>query len=638
MTLFASLLNSPELGHFALSMGCASELALALCACAATLKTNPKVMLCARLLAWFSFALIAFSFVELMGAFAFDNFSLKIVYFNSAKTEPLFFKVTGAWGNHEGSTLLWVVLLSFFGALTALLKPSSQSASTLSTMGVLGFLFSLFCETSSNPFLRLDGFPTDGLGINPLLQDLGLALHPPILYMGYVGMSVAYAAACSALFKGELTLEWANFIRKATLAAWAFLTAGIALGSWWSYYVLGWGGYWFWDPVENASLIPWLSATASIHALCALRKNSALKIWVLFLSLISFAFAVSGTFLVRSGILNSVHAFAADPRRGIFILVLLFVVLGAGVALLAVRAKHFETQPTKFAFWSRENGLLVNNALLSILCIIVLFGTLYPALIQLVSQQSISVGKPFFDTVCTPFAFVLLAGTGLSFFLPWQGLKPSELLKSITAPLALSIASFILSYFFISELWISCSIALCIWILSAALTSYFQRNHSHLTVGATICHIGCAVSMLGIVGMSQSQSDIVQLPVEESALVAGKLWKLNSVETIKRPDYIAYRATISVSKNGKDICTLHPERRFFLRQRQANSFVAIHTNLIQDYYAVLAKPETVGNAKEWILRLHYNPLAPFIWIGACLMALGAFISIAFKKLFKLGSI
>ncbi|GBQ76583.1 cytochrome c-type biogenesis protein CysK [Komagataeibacter xylinus NBRC 15237] len=589
------------------------------------------------------------SFACLIHAAITNDFSVQNVAANSAVSKPLLYKITGVWGNHEGSVLLWAMILSMCGGAVALFGrnlPSALQARVIAVLGGVAAGFELFCLTTSNPFARVWPAPMDGQGMNPLLQDPGLAFHPPILYTGYVGFAVPFAFAIAALIEGRVDAAWGRWVRPWAVAAWCFLTCGIAMGSWWSYYVLGWGGYWFWDPVENASLIPWLTGTALVHSAIVVEKREALKIWTVLLAIGTFSFSLSGTFLVRSGILNSVHAFANDPARGVFILGLLALVIGGSLLLFAIRAPQL-TAGGLFAPVSREGLLVLNNILLCSICAVVLTGTMYPPFMSLLFGKTISVGKPFFDATTIPLAIPLMVFMGFGPMMPWKRAQMWPVLRRLWWAACVTAVALVVATFQIREILPVLATATAVWVIcsSAAdiaerlrlfrqpLGQSWQRARSlpRAVFGAALAHAGVGIVVLGIAGMSQAAHRIVEVHVGQSEMLAGDSWTLTDVKPAEGPNYTALVATIEVRHNGRLITTLHPSKRTFASQHQTTTEVAIHTNLMADIYGVLGDKHGDDANPTYVLRLHYNPLAPWMWLGGLIMAFGGALSLSDRR-------
>ncbi|WP_075595328.1 heme lyase CcmF/NrfE family subunit, partial [Novacetimonas hansenii] len=468
---------NPELGNFALALACGIAAGQAILPLIGAQRRDPRLMALAPALAVGQMLCLITSFACLIHAAITNDFSVQNVAANSAVDKPLLYKITGVWGNHEGSVLLWAMILSICGGAVALFGrnlPSALQARVIAVLGGVAAGFELFCLLTSNPFARVWPAPMDGQGMNPLLQDPGLAFHPPILYTGYVGFAVPFAFAIAALMEGRVDAAWGRWVRPWAVAAWCFLTCGIALGSWWSYYVLGWGGYWFWDPVENASLIPWLTGTALVHSAIVVEKREGLKIWTVLLAIGTFSFSLSGTFLVRSGILNSVHAFANDPARGIFILGLLALVIGGSLLLFAMRAPQLTTGGL-FAPVSREGLLVLNNILLCSICAVVLTGTMYPPFMSLLFGKTISVGKPFFDATTIPLAIPLMAFMGFGPMMPWKRAHMWPVLRRLWWAAALALVALVIAVVRMRDILPILATALAVWVIASSATDIVER-------------------------------------------------------------------------------------------------------------------------------------------------------------------
>lgn len=634
----------PEEGHYALALACVLALFQGI---APFLKRQGRPSFFSPLtpgFAWAHALALLLAFMCLMLAALRDDFSVQNIAENSALAKPLFYKITGIWGNHEGSILLWIVLLGLCSACVSFIHTRHQN--TLSrlkrhALGVLGLIsagFDLFCLLTSNPFARLFPMPADGMGMNPLLQDPGLAVHPPLLYAGYVGFVVPFAFAIAALIDGQLTRLWATLVRPWVLVAWALLTCGIALGSWWSYYVLGWGGYWFWDPVENASLIPWLSGTALLHSILVVEKRQSLRIWTALLALATFSFSLSGTFLVRSGILNSVHSFANDPTRGVFILTLLALVVGGALTLFAWRAPSLHDE-SSFTPLSRESALVLNTLFLCTLCAVVLTGTLYPPFIQLLLGHTLSVGKPFFDSTTIPLTIPLLIAMGIGPALPWLHGSLRTTCKRLYPAFLCTCAACIPAFVFLPDRMAALCAVLALWVISSSVLALFHQlrvaTHpfrlSRKIWGMTLAHIGVGVTILGLCGMSAAHHTIVASRLGEHQSLDGLDWQLVSVTDHPGPNYDARVAELRVSRHGHPIAQLHPALRVFSHPHQTISQVAIRSFLTGDLYAVLGSTEHEGQETRYILRLHHNPLAPWIWLGGLIMAGGGLMACPFGR-------
>ncbi len=635
----------PELGHFALAIACALAFAQVIIGIWGAHRRDMRLMAATPGLAIGQFLALAGASLALVLAAAGDDFSVVNIAENSAVAKPLLYKITGTWGNHEGSILLWGLILGICGALVAGFGRNLPSAMRARVLGVLGGTsagFLLFCLLTSNPFLRSFPAPVDGRGMNPLLQDPGLAFHPPILYMGYVGFAVPFAFAVAALLEGRIDAAWGRWVRPWALVSWCFLTCGIAMGSWWAYYELGWGGYWFWDPVENASLMPWLTGTALVHSAIVVEKRESLKIWTVLLAIGTFSLSLSGTFLVRSGILNSVHAFAQDPARGVFILGLLGLVIGGSLLLFALRAPLLRSGGI-FAPVSREGALVMNNILLCSVCAVVIVGTMYPPFADLLLGQKISVGAPFFNATVLPLAIPLFAAMAVGPLLPWKRGRLWPLVEHAwwAAVIAMIVAGVSLIGMRVLP---ALAFGVAAWLVLGSFAEVVERTLLFrapvansvrrarglpvAVLGAAIAHAGMGVTVAGIAGMSLASNKIVEARPGDHFKVGGYEWTLISIDDATGPNYAARVASIAVTKDGRQIALMHPSRRNFESQNQTTTDVAIRTNLMRDLYAVLGD-ERDGSA---VLRLHVNTLAPWIWLGGVIMAFGGGLSLADRRL------
>jgi len=631
----------PELGHFALILALAVALVQGTLPLIGASRGDLRLMALGRTAALTQAFLVLLAFGALTQAYVTSDFSVLNVVDNSHSAKPLLYKISGVWGNHEGSMLLWALILALFGAAVAVFGnnlPDTLRSRVLAIQALIGVGFLAFLLFTSNPFARVFPAPPDGNGLNPLLQDPGLAFHPPLLYLGYVGYSVTYAFAVAALLEGRVDAAWARWVRPWALAAWCFLTLGIALGSWWAYYILGWGGFWFWDPVENASLMPWLAGTALLHSAIVVEKRDALKSWTVLLALLAFSLSLLGTFLVRSGVLTSVHAFAQDPSRGMFILAFLLLVTGGGLALYAWRAPQLQGgglfQPV-----SREGALILNNLLLCTLAATVLLGTLYPLFLDLLTGNKVSVGPPFFNATFVPLCAPLFAALCVGPFLGWKRAELWPALMRLRIALVVSLAAIVVAMTMIDSRSTLAALAFGfgVWLIVGSLASLSDRVRSgtlrtipRSTLGMVIAHASLGVVVLGSVATSSWNTELMQtMKPGDRIAFAGYSVVLDRMEEVRGPNYIAERATLNVSVGGKPYTVLQPERRLFTVQRRQVAETAIQTNLLRDFYATLGE----GDPKQgWVIRLYLNPLAPWIWLGAALCALGGFVSLSDRRL------
>ena len=634
-----------ELGHFGLALAVAFAVVQGILPMWGAHRGDSRLMQAAPAVALGQMVALGVSFGCLVWASVTDDFSVLNIAENSHTLKPLLYKITGAWGSHEGSILFWCLILALCGGAVALFGgplPAALRARVIAVLGLTACGFELFTLIESNPFARLWPAPANGRDMNPLLQDPGLAFHPPILYAGYVGFAIPFAFAVAALIEGRVDAAWGRWVRPWTLAAWCCLTGGIALGSWWSYYVLGWGGYWFWDPVENASLLPWLTGTALLHSAIVVEKREALRTWTVLLAIATFALSLSGTFLVRSGILNSVHSFANDPARGVFILGLLGLLIGGSLLLFALRAHRLGASGL-FAPVSREGGIVLNNLLLCAIAAVVLTGTLYPLFADLLIHEKISVGPPFFQATVLPLAAPVFAVMTIGPALSWKraALGPALIRFWWVALVALAVGLFAtIGMHALPAL----AMGAAVWMILGAFAEIIERIRLFRvplaasarrlfalplsTFGTTLGHAGLGVTVLGLAGMSMSSEQIVLVRPGESVKLAGYDWKLVDLHDARGPNYNARVATIDISRDGVPIVTLAPERRSFTTQTMTTTEAKIHSNMFRDLYAVLGE-ERDGAA---VLRLHDNVLAPWIWLGALVMAAGGACSLADRRL------
>jgi len=626
----------PELGQFALLLALGIALAQSVLSLYGAARRHPGFIAVARPAAQGQFLFVAFAFLCLVWSFLDNDFSVLNVANNSNSRLPTAYRIAAAWGSHEGSLLLWVLMLSFWMLAVSVFSrslPDDMVARILGVMGLIAVGFLSFMLFTSNPFERLLPAAPDGRDLNPLLQDPGMVFHPPMLYMGYVGFSVAFAFAIAALLDGRLDASWARWSRPWTTAAWVFLTLGIALGSFWAYYELGWGGWWFWDPVENASFMPWLVGTALIHSLAVTEKRGAFKSWTVLLAILAFSLSLLGTFLVRSGVLTSVHAFATDPKRGVFILAFLAVVIGGSLALYAWRASKV-VPGGRFELLSRESMLLVNSVLMLVACGAVLLGTLYPLFLDALGLGKISVGPPYFDSVFAPLMApaVLLAAAGP--LLAWRKGDGAQLARRLrwAAVAALVLALFAPLAFGKWAALTAAGLFLAFWIIAGALSALYLRLRSGAGIGSAflgmlLAHAGVGVFIVGVtlVKSYESERDLRMAP-GESAELGGYQFRFEGVREVAGPNYAAARAQVLVTRDGTTVARLAPEKRIYHVQRNPMTEAAIDAGIARDLYVSLGEavaPESAGGAAgAWTLRVHVKPFVRWIWFGCLLMALG----------------
>jgi cytochrome c-type biogenesis protein CcmF len=591
------------------------------------------------------FALLLASFAALTHAFVTSDFSVKLVVLNSHSLKPMLYKVTGVWGNHEGSMLLWVLILSLFGASASWFGsnlPILLRTRVLSVQGAIGVAFLAFIIFTSNPFERVQIPPFDGQDLNPLLQDPGLAFHPPFLYLGYVGLSMAFSFAVAALLEGRIDAAWGRWVRPWTLAAWIFLTVGIALGSWWAYYELGWGGFWFWDPVENASFMPWLLAAALLHSAIVVEKRETLKSWTVLLAILAFGFSLIGTFIVRSGVLTSVHAFANDPERGLFILIILGIFMGGALILFSIRAGAMEAQGV-FSIFSRETALVTNNLLLAVSAFVVFFGTIWPLVAELFFDRKLSVGPPFFNAAFTPFMILLGLVLPIGSTLPWKRAKILKPLKKLLPvfTFCICLSGFVWSIQTGQSLIGPIGVFLGSWIVIGASIDLLSKLGKSLKItrliflpradyGKFFAHVGLGVTMFAISAVScWEKEDIRVVNVGGSWTIGAYNLKLKEVLNVRGPNYFSTMGVITVSKRGVELTTLRPEKRNYPIAQMATTEAAIDYRIFRDLYVVLGDQQS---DKAWTVRTYLKPFTNWIWSGCALMALGGFLSLTDRRL------
>ena len=630
-----------ELGHFALILALCMALVQTILPIAGAARGNAAWMAAARPAAWAQFLMVGTAFAALTYAFIVHDFSVAYVAHNSNLSLPLQYRISAVWGAHEGSLLLWVTILSVWSVAVSMFSRSLPEITAARVLGVMGFVsigFLLFLLLTSNPFDRLVPVPMNGRDLNPLLQDFGLVIHPPMLYMGYVGFSVAFSFAIAALLGGSLDAAWARWSRPWTTVAWVFLTIGIALGSWWAYYELGWGGWWFWDPVENASFMPWLVGTALIHSLAVTEKRGAAKNWTLLLAIFAFSLSLLGTFLVRSGVLTSVHAFATDPERGVFILAFLGVVVGGSLTLYAWRAPAVKSA-AHFAPLSRETFLLSNGLLFVVACATILLGTLYPLVMDAFNLGKISVGPPYFNAVFVPLMIPVVLLMAVGPLVRWKHQQVGALLKPLGILLATSIAlgGLLLAMFTETKpVMVGVALSLAVWVLLASLLDLKRklanRGFKDLRLGyygMLVAHLGTAVTVVGISCTSyfSIEKDVRMAPGE--ALVLGDYhFTFTGVEETQGPNYLARSGEIRVERDGELLTLLRPEKRTYQVQRNPMTEAAIDAGFTRDLYVALGEPLDNG---AWSVRVYVKPFVRWIWLGAIIMALGGLLSVLDRR-------
>jgi cytochrome c-type biogenesis protein CcmF len=637
-----------ELGHFALILAFMVAIVQMIVPLIGAQKRWPGWMAVAEPAANAQFLLTAFAFGALVYAFATSDFSLRVVVMNSHSAKPLLFKITGTWGNHEGSLLLWVLIVSLFGAMAAWFGgnlPPTLRARVLAVQGSIGVAFFAFILFTSNPFLRLAVPPFDGQGLNPLLQDYGLALHPPFLYLGYVGLSVTFSFAIAALIEGRVDAAWGRWVRPWTLAAWVFLTIGIALGSWWAYRELGWGGVWFWDPVENASFMPWLLAGALLHSAVVVEKRESLKSWTILLAILAFGFSLIGAFIVRSGLLTSVHAFASNPGRGLFLLGILVVFTGGGLTLFSMRGRALEARGV-FSIVSRESALVVNNILLTVGCAVVFIGTMWPLLAEMFFERKLSVGAPFFDAAFTPFMVVLGLVLPLGSVMPWKRARISRVMWSLRYAFGLSLALAVLAWsvqsgrsalgpfgLFLGS-WVVFGAILDLWARTGRGTDILARLGRMIRLpradwGKSVSHIGIGITMLSMAGvLAWSLEDIRVAQVGEPFEVGAYTLTLEEVKRLEGPNYFSTTGYVKLERDGKMLALLEPEKRIYPVAGTPTTEAAIDSRFLRDVYVVIGD-EQEGEA--WTVRTYVKPLIEWLWGGFILMALGGVLSLSDRR-------
>ncbi|WP_114966014.1 heme lyase CcmF/NrfE family subunit [Alkalilacustris brevis] len=636
-----------ELGHFALILAFMIAIAQALIPLVGAHKGWRSWMAVAQPMASAQFFLVTFSFAALTWAFVTSDFSVDLVVNNSHTDKPMIYKISGVWGNHEGSMLLWVLILTLFGASAAWFGsnlPDSLRARVLAVQSSITVAFMAFTLFTSNPFLRLGLPPFNGTDLNPLLQDPGLALHPPFLYLGYVGLSMAFSFAVAALIEGRVDAAWGRWVRPWTLAAWVFLTIGIALGSWWAYYELGWGGFWFWDPVENASLMPWLFAAALLHSAIVVEKREALKSWTILLAILAFGFSLIGTFIVRSGLLTSVHAFAMDPERGIFILMILGVFMGGALTLFALRAPAMEARGV-FATVSRESALVMNNVLLAVSSFVVFVGTMWPLVAEMLFDRVLSVGPPFFNMAFSPFFVGLAAILPIGAMLPWKRGDLRRTMQPLWPILLLSMAMGALVWAMqtgrsalgpvgvLLGLWVVLGAGADLWSRTGrgALAGRLGRLRRvpRADWGKATAHAGLGITVFAVAGLIAWESEDIRVAqIGETFSHDGYEITLADVRNVEGPNYHSTMGFMEVHRNGRHVATLTPEKRIYPAAGMPTTEAGIDYGLFRDVYLVLGDPQAGGG---WAVRTYIKPFANWLWAGSAIMALGGLLSLSDRR-------
>jgi cytochrome c-type biogenesis protein CcmF len=640
----------PELGHYALVLALALALVQATVPIYGARRGDVALMGVAGATAVAQFLFVAISFAALTACYVLSDFSVVNVFENSHSMKPLIYKFSGVWGNHEGSMLLWVLILSVFGALVAIFGtnlPERLKANVLGVQSWIAAAFYLFILVTSNPFLRIAQAPFEGRDLNPILQDPGLAIHPPMLYFGYVGFSISFSFAIAALIEGRIDAAWARWVRPWTLLAWMFLTGGIAMGSYWAYYTLGWGGWWFWDPVENASLMPWIAGTALLHSAVVMEKRNALKVWTLLLAILAFSLSLIGTFLVRSGVLTSVHAFASDPTRGVFILMILVFFIGGGLALFAWRAPLLK-QGGLFAPISREGALVFNNLFLVSACATIFVGTLYPLALEAITGEKISVGAPFFNATFGPLFIPLLVVVPFGPLMAW---KRGDLLGVAQRLLgAAGVAVIAIAVTFAAEgggpVLVPFAIGLALFVITGALTDLVERTGllkvpfktafaravglPRSAWGTAFAHMGLGVTLLGIVGETQMGTErIAEVKPGETISIRRNDLHFDGITSRQGPNYSEMAAHFTVRRMGEVVGEMVPSKRTFPSRNSGTTESALMTRGAGQLYLSLGDPNPDGSIA---VRLYNKPLVLLIWLGAVVMVIGGGLSLSDRRL------
>ncbi len=629
-----------ELGNFALIVALMAAIWQAIFPLVGTVRGDHALAAGSTNSALAQLALIAFAFGCLTIAYAQSDFSVANVVQNSHSAKPFIYKLTGVWGNHEGSMLLWVLILAVFGAAVAMTRAGSLKVITLAAQGAIAAAFIAFVLFTSNPFSRVLPAAPDGMDLNPLLQDPGLIIHPPFLYLGYVGYSVTFAYAIAGLIRGRIDADWARAVRPFALAAWVFLTIGIAIGSWWAYYELGWGGFWAWDPVENASFMPWLAGTAFMHSVRVVEKRGALKVWTVLLAILAFSLSLVGTFLVRSGILTSVHAFAVDPERGLFILAILALAIGGALTLFAARAGKLQAEGA-FQPASREGALIVNNVLLITMTATVFIGTFYPLFIDVLTGARLTVGAPYFNAVFAPLTALLLLAMAPGAVLAWRKGRLGAAFKQALPAAGAAVVVMIIAVWMTWPKSAAAAFAagLAVWAGGGAVIELARRINLFSSpgrslsrfaglprsfIGMTIAHIGIAVVIIGAIGAGVWRTETVRLMnIGDVISVGGYEATLKNVNEEQGPNFISETATFDIARNGRRLDSFSAERRYYPVRQMQTTEAAIRTTFFGDFYLSIGERQTEAG---WAVKAWYNPLVFWLWLGAGMLAVGGVVA------------
>ena len=636
-----------ELGHFTLILALLVAVVQTVMPLVGAHKGWRGWMAIAEPAATVQFILLGFSFAALTYAFVTSDFSVRLVTLNSHTAKPMLYKVTGVWGNHEGSLLLWCVILAFFGALAAWFGtnlPDRLRARVLGVQASVGVAFLLFLILTSNPFLRLETPPLNGQDLNPLLQDPGLAFHPPFLYVGYVGLSMSFSFAVAALIEGRVDAAWGRWVRPWTLLAWLNLTIGIALGSWWAYYELGWGGFWFWDPVENASFMPWLIAAALLHSAIVVEKREALKSWTILLAILAFGFSLIGAFIVRSGVLTSVHAFANDPERGVYLLIITAIFMGGALTLYAARAAQMQAKGV-FGLMSRESALVANNVLLAVATFVVFLGTIWPLVAELIWDRKLSVGPPFFDAAFTPFMIALAVILPIGSMLPWKRAKLGKTMRYLWLVVVLAFVVAAITWVVQTDRSLIAPIgaALGAWLIIGAAADVWQRTGRsgifdkvgrairlpRADLGRATAHAGLGITFIGIALLTAWQVEDIRVAQPGERFTVGSYdVTLVDVRQVQGPNYISTMAEMQIDRDGSFVARLFPEKRIYPVANMPTTEAAIDNGVFRDLYVVIGDPQGGG---AWSVRTFIKPFANWIWAGAIIMSIGGILSLTDRR-------